>query len=343
MYSYLSITWWRHFLHDLRPMIIKPERRQCFGGRSSLMLNNCVVLSLIHSIWEQVDNIVRPPPSNRWSPPVDAISRTLLSPSRCPVGTELSVPTPLARASPSLCPVGPTRQPSCTFAHPLSLTRGSHLSEPPPSNRTCPPPWTHPQQCVFWPRPHTPEPSLEPAHTHLPSPAQLRPQPSTLAPSLDVHAPRELRHRSPSSHARSAVAVEPSPCLLPQWALPRHPWPGTPLGSPPLPLSLSTTLNSSLSAPPQLRRRWPVSSPCPGRRSRVLELPLKVTDLTLPLISPGMPLVTRDCSPEYSPVYRGLPLRRLAASAPFMQPRPHHNSYQVIPNLSSYPDQPIAP
>jgi hypothetical protein len=57
MYSYLSTKSWRHVLHDLRPMIIESERRQCFGGWRSLMLNNCVALFLIRSIWEQATNI----------------------------------------------------------------------------------------------------------------------------------------------------------------------------------------------------------------------------------------------------------------------------------------------
>jgi hypothetical protein len=81
----------------------------------------------------------------------------------------------------------------------------------------------------------------------------------------------------------------------------------------------------------------------PGHHSRVPKAPLKVTVLTPPLISPVMHLAACDCSSECSTVRRGLSLRRLDALAPFTQTRPRHNACQVIPNLSSYPDRPLAP
>ena len=52
-----SHKWWRCVLHDLRLKIIISERRWCFGGRMSLIFNNCVSSFLIHSIWEQENNI----------------------------------------------------------------------------------------------------------------------------------------------------------------------------------------------------------------------------------------------------------------------------------------------
>jgi hypothetical protein len=95
-----------------------------------------------------------------------------------------------------------------------------------------------------------------------------------------------------------------------------------------------STLTGSL---PQLRSRRPVSSPCPGRRSCVPQNSLKVTVLAPPLFSPILHLLARDCSPECSPV------RRPVASVPFTQTQPRHNARQVLPNLSSYPDRPLAP
>jgi hypothetical protein len=50
---------------------------------------------------------------------------------------------------------------------------------------------------------------------------------------------RRHRHRPSWSCACSTIAIEPSPCSLPRWALPRRQQPGTPLGSPPPPLFLS--------------------------------------------------------------------------------------------------------
>jgi hypothetical protein len=198
-----------------------------------------------------------------------------------------------------------------------------------------------PTTAVFRLHPHVHEPFLEPADTHSPSPAQLHPQPSTLALSLALRA--RLGSSTVARRGLALVLWSPSSprrvrCLGKLRLVthnPRHP------SVRPLPHWFAwSALTGSL---PQLCRRRPVPSPCPRCRSRVPEPPLKVTVLTPPLFSPVMHLVARDCSPECSPVRRGLSLRRLAASAPFMQTRPRHNACQVIPNLSSYLDRPLAP
>jgi hypothetical protein len=132
----------------------------------------------------------RLPPSDRWSPPVGASPRphAPLSSSRCPVGPTCQRQSPPRTRAFSRCPTGPARQLRCPFARPLSLFHGPRVSEPSTPNRTRSPPWTRTCPRVSRPRPHAPEPFFEPAHTHSRFPAQLRPQPSTLALSLSLYA-----------------------------------------------------------------------------------------------------------------------------------------------------------
>jgi hypothetical protein len=80
-----------------------------------------------------------------------------------------------------------------------------------PPNRLRSPLWTRPRPCVSRPRPHAPEPFLEPTHTHLPSPAQLCPQPSTLTLSLALRA-HEAR-RGPSPILWPPLSFCRAPCL----------------------------------------------------------------------------------------------------------------------------------
>jgi hypothetical protein len=97
----------------------------------------------------------------------------------------MSAPNPSTRACPisSICGSRSSAQKPVRSPAP-SLTRGACLSDPYPLNRPHSPSWTRPQPRDFWPRPHAPEPFLDPALTHSPSPAQLRPEPTTLALSL---------------------------------------------------------------------------------------------------------------------------------------------------------------
>jgi hypothetical protein len=224
-----------------------------------------------------------------------------------------------------------------------SLTHGVCLSDPSPPNCLCSAPWTRTGPRDFRPRPHVPEPFLDHTLVHSPSPAQLRPQPSTLALSLTLRVPREFHRRTPWSHARSAVVVEPSlcRCLDKLRLITRNP--GCPSVHP-LPLWFAwSMLTGAFLAQPKSRRHRPVSLLCPGRCSLAPESSLKVTVLTPPLISPALHLLTRDCSPEYSPVRRGLPHRRPVASPPFLLSRSRHSVRRVLPNLSSNPDRPLAP
>jgi hypothetical protein len=73
------------------------------------------------------------------------------------------------------------------------------------------------------------------------------------------------------------------------------------------PRSLWFTWSMLTGSLPQLHRRRPVSSLCPGHRSCVSETSLKVIVLASPLFSPIVHLLARDCSLECSPVRRGLP------------------------------------
>jgi hypothetical protein len=103
----------------------------------------------------------------------------------------------------------------------------------------------------------------------------------------------------------------------------------------PLPLWFAwSTLTGSL---PHLRHRRPMPSPCPDHRSCVPETSLKVTILTPPLFSPVSHLLARDCSPEYSPVHRGLP-------SAVQSPQSHsHKPDPAIVFARSSPTSPATP
>jgi hypothetical protein len=80
----------------------------------------------------------------------------------------------------------------------------SVLSRGPPvslslTSRPHPPPWTRPRTHVLRPPPHALAP-LEPMPRSPTSPAHLRPQPSSLAPSLALLTrPDKFRRRSPNT------------------------------------------------------------------------------------------------------------------------------------------------
>jgi hypothetical protein len=132
---------------------------------------------------------------------------------------------------------------------------------------------------VHFPRSFAPiaelsRPLSRPAHTTRQSAATHRSSPPVPRPSLSprrAHSLGKLYHITHSSRHRLV-----RPFLL--WFA----W---------------STLTDSL---PQLRRRRPVPSPCPGHRSCVLGTSVKVTVLASPLFSPVSHLPARDCSPEYS-------------------------------------------
>jgi hypothetical protein len=88
----------------------------------------------------------------------------------------------------------------------------------------------------------------------------------------------------------------------------------------PLPLWFAWFTLTSLWS--QLCRRRPVSSPCLRCHSCVSETSLKVTVLTPPLFSPVLHLLTRDCSPESSPVRRGLPSAVRSPQSPLHKTEP---------------------
>jgi hypothetical protein len=83
------------------------------------------------------------------------------------------------------CPVGPTRQLGRPFARPLSLTRGSRLSDPSLPNRPCTTHaslWTPRPRRTPRPRPSPPWPfSSCPVLHSLPFPSLAHSQPSALA------------------------------------------------------------------------------------------------------------------------------------------------------------------
>jgi hypothetical protein len=169
--------------------------------------------------------------------------------------------------------------------------------------------------------------------------------PHSVAPlaehSRSARAPRELCRRSLWSRAHFAVAVvvsiaSVSSALSPAiWdALRFAPSPSSSLG----PRSQELFL-----AQPQFYCCRPASSPCPGHHLRVPGPPLKVTILTPPLFSTVLHLLAHDCSPKCCLVHRGLPLRRPAASPPFLLSRPRHSVRRVFPNLPSHPDRHLAP
>jgi hypothetical protein len=88
----------------------------------------------------------------------------------------------------------------------------------------------------------------------------------------------------------------------------------------PLPLWFAwSTLTGSL---PQLRCHRPMPSPCPDHCSCIPETSLKVTVLAPPLFSHVSHLLARDCSPEYSPVRRGLPFAARSPQSHSHKPDP---------------------
>jgi hypothetical protein len=86
----------------------------------------------------------------------------------------------------------------------LSLPCGPHPSDPVPNLSAMPPPWMRPRLCIFRPP------------SHALAPLELAPRsptfPCSIAPSAEhsrpARAPRQLRHHSPTSTARSTVTVE---------------------------------------------------------------------------------------------------------------------------------------
>jgi hypothetical protein len=145
--------------------------------------------------------------------------------------------------------------------------------------------------------------SFSRARTHsLALPCSVAPStehPRPLSRSASAH---EAHHGPPRVRCGSMLILRSpsSPCrvcclgdLRPVTCDPGHPLVR------PLPLYFSwSMLTSPLSAPPQLRHHRHVTSPCLGHHSCIPKPSLKVTDLTPPLISPGLPLVMHDCSQE---------------------------------------------
>jgi hypothetical protein len=133
----------------------------------------------------------------------------------------------------------------------------------------------------------------------------LRPQPSSLAPSLALRAQpgsSAAAHRSPPPVPRPPLSPRRAHCLGKLCHITSGS--GHPLVCP-FPLWFAwSALTGSL---PQLRRHRPVPSPCPDHCSCVPETSLKVTVLAPPIFFHVSHLLACDCSLEYSPVHRGLP------------------------------------
>jgi hypothetical protein len=131
----------------------------------------------------------RPPLPDRRTPPVSAIPHALSLPLAARWGRPVNAgslrtcaPAPSVPWAPLISLV--VRSLACSLCFVGSACR----NHPPPPNHSRSLPWTCPRPHVSRPRPHAPEPFLEPAHTQSPSPTQLRPQPSTLALSLALRA-----------------------------------------------------------------------------------------------------------------------------------------------------------
>jgi hypothetical protein len=213
----------------------------------------------------------------------------------------------LSPLSPSCCLVGQScrlRFPR-TRARSLSLARGPHQLDPSsltsrprtpvvdapstarfPATSARPRPIRARTPLVHFPHSFAPtaelsRPLSRPAHTTRQSAAAHRSSPPVPRPSL---SPRRTRSLGKLCHITRS-SRHPSVRHFPLWFA-------------------RSTLTGSL---PQLRRRRPVPSPCPGHRSCVPGTSLKVTVLAPPLFSPVSHLPAHDCSPEYSPVRRGLP------------------------------------
>jgi hypothetical protein len=202
-------------------------------------------------------------------------------------GADLSAPTLLARAPRRLSvPRAPRISVGRPFARPLSLVRGPcllDLSLPTIRSHDLRP------RCTPRSRPPPPRSFLAPA----PTPASL----PSLAPTAELpHSPHVARASEDiAAVRRNPMCVLWSPssprcvCCLGELCLVT-----SDLGHPSV-RSLTiyfprSMLTDPFSTPQQLHRRRPEASPCPCRRSKVPVLSLKVTNLTLPLIFPSLPL-----------------------------------------------------
>jgi hypothetical protein len=179
-----------------------------------------------------------------------------------PVGLTCRHQNPPCARTFSRCPAGPACQPGRPFARPLSLTRGSCLSDSSSSNcsrTTHASPWTPRPQRTLRPRPVP-----TPAFSSCPVPTRP-PLPSLAALST---------HLAPRAHLGSSVAVHRG--LAPILWSPSSPHRVCCLGE----LRLVTH-----------DPRHPSDCPLPlCFRSTFPEHPLKVTDLTSPLGALGAPV-----------------------------------------------------
>jgi hypothetical protein len=199
-----------------------------------------------------------------------------------------------------------------------SLTRGARLSDPSSPNRPRSLPWTCPRPRDFWPRPHTPEPFLDPALVHSPFLAQFALSRAPL-PSLSLYAraqgvlpPLAVVSR-PFCSRRRAIAVS---VALVRSALSTATRDAPRFAPPPL-VRLVCVLQSFPRAarelPPSIQALAVSLPPFKGPR-----ISPQGNRPNLPLILLVLHLVARNCSPKHFPVRRGIPLRRLAASPPFL-------------------------
>ena len=122
-------------------------------------------------------------------------------------GPRLSAPAraPLLSLSPSHCSVGPAcqRQFPRARAHPLSLPRGPHQSDPIPTLPPTAPPWTWPRLRTPQPPPHALTP-LDPMPRSPTSPCSFVPSAEQSRPACE---PKQLCCYSPTSVVRSTVVV----------------------------------------------------------------------------------------------------------------------------------------
>jgi hypothetical protein len=206
--------------------------------------------------------------------------------------------------------MGPScRRRSLSLAPALSLSRHPHLSAVSNLSPTITPPWTRP-------RPRTRAP-FEPRAllAHLPS--HLRPLPDSLALSLAL--PRRAESsatacRRPLPVMRSPSRPRPVQChgeLRLAVSCPGHP------SVCPLPLCfVRSALTGAVFAQPESLRRRLVASLWLRRCFVTPALPLKVSNLLVPLIWSSPLCCSRDCSPEQSRVVVSLPRRGLRSLVP---------------------------
>jgi hypothetical protein len=154
--------------------------------------------------------------------PARARALSSLSLARCPVGpTCRRRPHPRTRNF-SHCPTGPACQPGRPFTRPPSLTDGSYLSDPSPTNRSHTTPassWTPRPRHTSWPHPSPPRPFSNcpaPARPSLPSLVDSQPSAldTRLAPRARLGSSVVTRRgltpilRSSSSHRRAGCLSE---------------------------------------------------------------------------------------------------------------------------------------